>query len=50
MVIPPEEGGLMYSRDADSNITIVDSMLRKIITYQLEKLYIHRYYHDGVVI
>ena len=38
MVIPPEECGLMESRDAENHIIISDSMLRKILPSQLKNM------------
>ena len=37
MLSLPEEGGLKESKDADNNIIIIDSTLRKIIKPQLKK-------------
>ena len=42
MMSPPEEGGIKEARDADTNITISDSTLRKILPPQL-KTVIYRY-------
>ena len=38
MVSPPEEGGLKEAIDADNNIIISDSTLRKILPPQLNNM------------